>query len=109
MHVYHGKARAESAPDLARFGVVLTTYTTMALEAPSRPDAKSGASAATPIDLCDSSSDSDADGAPPARAAAAPGPEPRRQSRLPGLQSLQLRHRAVRHAGCSSVSVREAV
>ena len=59
MHVYHGKARAESAADLARYGVVLTTYTTMALEAPSRPDAKSGTSAATPIDLCESSSDSD--------------------------------------------------
>lgn len=63
MHVYHGKARAETAADLARYGVVLTTYTTMALEAPSSPDAKSGTSAATPIDLCDSSSDSDADGA----------------------------------------------
>jgi len=82
VHVYHGKARAESAGDLARYGVVLTTYTTMALEAPSRPDAKSGASAATPIDLCDSSSDSDAVGAPPARAAAAPGSCSRRHSHL---------------------------
>ncbi|KAK9831907.1 hypothetical protein WJX81_008001 [Elliptochloris bilobata] len=90
VHVYHGKARAETAADLARYGVVLTTYATMALEAPSRPDAKSGTSAATPIDLCESSSDSGEDGAAAAPAGAKGGARRRRRRRRDGpLFSVQ--------------------
>ncbi|GIM06399.1 hypothetical protein Vretimale_10704 [Volvox reticuliferus] len=36
VHVYHGKDRASSARQLAAMGVVLTTYGTLAQEAPSR-------------------------------------------------------------------------
>ncbi|KAK9816469.1 hypothetical protein WJX72_000674 [[Myrmecia] bisecta] len=39
VHVYHGKAReGVTAQHLARYSVVLTTYTTMALQSPHRPD-----------------------------------------------------------------------
>ena len=63
MHVYHGKGRAGSAEELASFGVVLTTYATMALEAPARALHGQRGKAAQPIDLCESSEeDEDAEG-----------------------------------------------
>ncbi|KAK9916313.1 hypothetical protein WJX75_001149 [Coccomyxa subellipsoidea] len=41
-HVYHGKSKAWTGQELAKFGVVLTTYATMGLEAPPRLHAKKG-------------------------------------------------------------------
>lgn len=38
MHIYHGKGKLSLAASLARYGVVLTTFNTMALEAPPRPE-----------------------------------------------------------------------
>lgn len=42
-HVYHGKSKAWTGQELAKFGVVLTTYATMGLEATPRLHAKKGA------------------------------------------------------------------
>ncbi|KAK9822145.1 hypothetical protein WJX74_010771 [Apatococcus lobatus] len=55
-HVYHGKGRGLAAAALARFGCVVTTYTTLAMEAPDRPQHGSG-----PLDYCSSSSNEDDD------------------------------------------------
>ena len=38
MHIYHGKGKLSLAASLARYGVVLTTFNTMALESPPRPE-----------------------------------------------------------------------
>ena len=57
VHVYHGRGKAGSAEELACYGVVLTTYTTMALEAPSRQLHGSRGKARAPIDLCETSTD----------------------------------------------------
>ena len=68
LHVYHGRGKSGSAAELACYGVVLTTYTTMALEAPSRKLHGSRGKARTPIDLCESSTDDDVpeeEGEPP--------------------------------------------
>lgn len=42
VHVYYGRNRAWTAQEMARYGVVLTTYATMALEAPKRAGIKHG-------------------------------------------------------------------
>lgn len=41
-HVYHGRSRAWTGQELAKYSVVLTTYATMALEAPARAVVKKG-------------------------------------------------------------------
>lgn len=73
VHVYHGKGKEVSAAHLARFGLVVTTYTTLSLQAPSRPpELSKNAGIDTPIDLCtDDSDDDDDDGAAAAAAASA--------------------------------------
>ena len=38
VHMYHGKQRLTQPEQLARYGVVLTTFTTMSMEAPPRAD-----------------------------------------------------------------------
>ena len=38
VHIYHGKGKLSLPASLARYGVVLTTFNTMALEAPPRPE-----------------------------------------------------------------------
>lgn len=52
---YHGPGRVQDPRLLASFGVVLTTFTTMANEAPEKPDEKQGTSSEYAIDLDDSS------------------------------------------------------
>jgi hypothetical protein len=59
VHVYHGKGRSVSLRSLKRYDVVVTTYTTMALEAPLHVGPRKGVSALKPIDLCDDTSDDD--------------------------------------------------
>ncbi len=57
--MYHGLGRDKTARALKRYNVVLTTYATMAREAPVQP-IKAGGTTKKPIDLCeDSSSDDD--------------------------------------------------
>ncbi|PSC70181.1 SNF2 family DNA-dependent ATPase [Micractinium conductrix] len=46
VHVYHGKGKAVSSQTLSQYAVVLTTYQTMALEAPKRDGAPRGSGAA---------------------------------------------------------------
>ncbi|BDA41061.1 Helicase-like transcription factor CHR28 [Coccomyxa sp. Obi] len=41
-HVYHGRSKAWTGQELAKYSVVLTTYATMALEAPARASIKKG-------------------------------------------------------------------
>ncbi|CAL8466655.1 g6191 [Coccomyxa elongata] len=41
-HVYHGRSKAWTGQELAKYSVVLTTYTTMALEGPARASMKKG-------------------------------------------------------------------
>ena len=60
VYVYHGKARGVKAQQLARYSCVLTTYTSMGMEAPSRANAKQGTSLNQPIHLHDESDDDSA-------------------------------------------------
>lgn len=55
--MYHGRTRVKEPSRLARFTIVLTTYQTIALEAPPKPKKlkKSGGTAANPIVIGDSS------------------------------------------------------
>ena len=51
MYVYHGKGRGVKAQQLARYSCVLTTYTSMGMEAPPRAHPKQGAHSDLPIPL----------------------------------------------------------
>lgn len=59
VYVYHGKGRGVKAQQLARYSCVLTTYTSMGMEAAPRGDAKHGTNAGQPIELEDSGNDDD--------------------------------------------------
>lgn len=58
VYVYHGKGRGVKAQQLARYSCVLTTYTSMGMEAPSRAHPKQGAHSDLPIPLEDDFDDS---------------------------------------------------
>lgn len=53
-YMYHGKQRGVDPKQLSRYACVLTTYTTMAMEAASKEDRKHGSSVSQPVDLPDS-------------------------------------------------------
>lgn len=52
--MYHGKQRGVDPKQLSRYACVLTTYTTMAMEAASKQDLKQGSSVSQPDELPDS-------------------------------------------------------
>ncbi|KAA6420225.1 MAG: hypothetical protein FRX49_09888 [Trebouxia sp. A1-2] len=60
VYVYHGKGRGVKPQQLARYTCVLTTYTSMGMEAGPRSDAKHGTNPGQPIELEDSGNDDDA-------------------------------------------------
>lgn len=51
VYLYHGKGRGVKPQQLARYSCVLTTYTSMGMEAAPRGDAKNGTNAGQPIEL----------------------------------------------------------
>lgn len=53
-YMYHGKQRGVDPKQLSRYACVLTTYTTMAMEAASKADLKQGSSVSQPVELPDS-------------------------------------------------------
>ncbi|KAL0049899.1 hypothetical protein WJX82_000239 [Trebouxia sp. C0006] len=60
VYMYHGKGRGVKPQQLARYSCVLTTYTSMGMEAGPRADAKHGTNPGQPIELEDSGNDDDA-------------------------------------------------
>lgn len=52
--MYHGKQRGVDPKQLSRYACVLTTYTTMGMEAASKEDLKQGNSISQPVQLPDS-------------------------------------------------------
>ena len=52
--MYHGKQRGVDPKQLSRYACVLTTYTTMGMEAASKEDLKKGSSLSQPVELPDS-------------------------------------------------------
>lgn len=60
VYMYHGKGRGVKPQQLARYSCVLTTYTSMGMEAGPRNDAKHGTNPGQPIELEDSGNDDDA-------------------------------------------------
>lgn len=63
-YMYHGKQRGVDPKQLSRYACVLTTYTTMAMEAASKEDLKQGSSISQPGELPDSDGE-DITAAPP--------------------------------------------
>ncbi len=59
VYLYHGKGRGVKPQQLARYSCVLTTYTSMGMEAAPRGDAKHGTNAGQPIELQDSENEED--------------------------------------------------
>ena len=54
IYMYHGKQRGIDPKQLSRYACVLTTYTTMGMEAAPKGDLKQGSSMSQPIQLPDS-------------------------------------------------------
>lgn len=54
IYMYHGKQRGIDPKQLSRYACVLTTYTTMGMEAASKEDLRQGSSVSQPDDLPDS-------------------------------------------------------
>lgn len=51
VYMYHGKGRGVKPQQLARYNCVLTTYTSMSMEAAPKADAKQGTNLLQAIDL----------------------------------------------------------
>lgn len=62
--MYHGKQRGVDPKQLSRYACVLTTYTTMAMEAASKADLKQGSGVTQPVEVPDSDQE-DITAAPP--------------------------------------------
>ncbi|KAL0027476.1 hypothetical protein WJX77_004115 [Trebouxia sp. C0004] len=60
VYMYHGKGRGVKPQQLARYSCVLTTYTSMGMEAGPRSDAKHGINPGQPIELDEFGNDDDA-------------------------------------------------